>query len=125
MKSDNRVKAKKTLSQPSAARLARAEAEDRMDKEWLEQCLRAWSKYAKGRGLTGFEAFMAATDAPVPPQPPGFRRRQEYCNRCGQRTEMNHDYDAHYCGRCNRWIDSTCRDPHCVYCSKRPERPMP
>jgi len=125
MRRDKRVKTKKALRQPSAARLARAEAEDRMDEEWLEQSLRAWSKYAKERGLTGFDAFMAAKDAPVLPQPPGFRRRREYCNRCGQRTERNEDYDAFFCGRCNRWMESKCGDPGCMYCSKRPERPVP
>jgi ribosomal protein S27AE len=96
-----------------------------MDEEWLERCLRVLSKLVEESGLPWFEALLASKDSPFPPRPAGFRRRQEYCNRCGQRTEMNHDYDALFCGRCNRWIDSKCLDPGCMFCSKRPERPVP
>jgi hypothetical protein len=125
MRIDKRVKAKKVLRQPSAARLARAEAEDRMDAEWIKQGLRVLDKFAKERGLPWFEAFLVVDRPPLPPRPAGFERRQRYCNRCGQRLLMNNEFDALYCGRCNRWIDSTCSDPRCVYCSKRPARPVP
>jgi ribosomal protein S27AE len=125
MRIDKRVKAKKVLRQPSAARLARAEAEDRMDAEWSKQWLRVLNKFAKERGLPWFEAFLAVDRPPLPPRPAGFERRRDYCNRCGQRTSMSDEFDALYCGRCNRWIDSKCSDPHCSYCSKRPVRPLP
>ena len=125
MRINKRVKAKKVLQQPSAARLARAEAEDRMDMEWLEECLRVLHKVAKERGLPWFEAFLAVDHPPLPPRPTGFERRRDYCNRCEERLLMSDEFDALYCGRCNRWIESTCSDPRCSYCSKRPERPVP
>jgi hypothetical protein len=125
MRSDKQVKVKKVLRQPSAARLARAEAEDRMDAEWSEQWLQVLFKFAKERGLPWFEAFLAVDRPPLPPRPAGFGRRRDYCNRCDQRTSMSDEFDALYCGRCNRWIDSKCSDPHCSYCSKRPARPLP
>ena len=101
MRSDNRVKAKKVPRQPSAARLARAEAEDRMDAEWGEQWRQALNKVAKERGLPWFEAFLAVDRPPLPPGPVGFERRQEYCNRCDQRLLMNDEFDALYVGRCD------------------------
>lgn len=125
MKTDKRVKAKNVPRQPSAARLARAEAEDRMDEEWGKRCSRVLSKFTKERGLPWFKAFIAVDRPPLPPRPAGFGRRQRYCNRCGQRTSMNDEFDALYCGRCNRWVDSKCSDPSCMYCSKRPARPVP
>ncbi|MGA2660504.1 MAG: hypothetical protein ABSH34_23640 [Verrucomicrobiota bacterium] len=124
MRRDKQTRARRTPRRPSAARLACAEAEDRLDEEWWEQCKRVWRNLENERGLTGFDVFLAFMKT-VPPRPPGFERRREHCNRCGQRTEMNHDYDALYCGRCNRWIESKCSDPACMYCSKRPERPVP
>jgi hypothetical protein len=125
MRTDKRAKAKKVLRQPSAARLARAEAEDRMDAEWGEQWLRVLFKFAKERGVPWFEAFLAVDRPPLPPRPAGFERRRDYCNRCGQPIELDWDYDAHFCRSCNRWIDSKCSDPQCSYCSKRPVRPLP
>jgi hypothetical protein len=125
MRSDKRVKAKKVPRQPSAARLDRAEEEDSMDAEWSEQWRQALNKFAKERGLPWFEAFLAVDRPPLPPRPAGFERRQEYCNRCDQRLLMSDEFDASYCGRCNRWIDSKCSDPQCGYCSKRPARPVP
>ena len=125
MKTDKRVKTKKVPRQPSAARLARAEAEVRMDAEWGEQWLQVLFKFAKERGVPWFEAFLAVDRPPLPPRPAGFERRQEYCNRCDQRLLMSDEFDALYCGHCNRWIDTRCSDPRCVYCSKRPARPVP
>ena len=125
MRSDKEAKAEKAIRQPSAARLARAEAEDRMDAEWLEQCLRVLSKLVEESGLPWFEALLASKDSPFPPRPAGFKRRQEYCNRCGQRTSMSDEYDALYCGRCNRWIESKCNQAGCVFCRCRSARPLP
>ena len=106
-----------------AARLARAEEEDRLDAAWLERCL-ALTKAAQERGLAWFEALLAVQES-LPPRPAGFERRRDYCNRCGQQLLMSDEFDALYCGRCNRWVDSKCSDPRCVYCSKRPARPVP
>ena len=124
MRSRKRIE-DKVPGRPSAARLARAAAEDRVDAEWGERWDRALQKFVDERGLTGFDVFLAIKDAPLPPPPAGYAQRREYCNRCGQRTEMNPDYDALYCGRCNRWIESKCGDPCCEFCSNRPECPMP
>ena len=121
---DKQVKAKKAPRRLSADRLARAEAEDRMDAEWVKQWLRVLNQFAKERGLPWFEAFLAVNRPPLPPRPAGFERRREYCNRCDQRLLMSDEFDALYCGRCNRWIESKCADPHYLYCSKRPERPI-
>ena len=125
MRIDTRAKAKKVPRQPSAARLARAEAEDRLDAEWGEQCLRALNKLAKEHGLPWFEALLAMKRTPLSKRPPGFEERRQYCNRCSQRISMSDEFDALYCRRCNRWIESKCADPHCPYCSRRPARPMP
>jgi len=107
-----------------AARLARAEEEDRLDAAWLEHCL-TLTQAAQERGIPWFEAFLAVDCPPLPPRPAGFERRHEYCNRCDQRLLMNDEFDALYCGRCNRWVDSKCSDPICMYCGKRPARPLP
>ncbi len=124
MRINKRVKAKKALRQPSAARLARAETEDRMDEEWHEECNRVLNKFAKERGLNCLDALIAADRPPLPPRPAGFEFRREFCNRCGERTMMSDEFDTLYCGRCNRWIESACSDPICAYCGKRPERPL-
>ena len=125
MKIDKRVKAKKVRRQPSAARLARAEAEDSRDAEWIKRGIGVLNKFAKERGILWFEAILAADCPPLPPRPADFERRRDYCNRCGQGTTMSDEFDAPYCRRCNRWVDSKCSDPRCVYCSKRPARPLP
>lgn len=106
-----------------AARLARAEEEDRLDEAWLEQSL-ALTKAAQERGLAWFEAVLAVQGS-QPPRPTGYELRKQICNRCGQPIEMNWDFDALFCRSCNRWIESKCADPHCSYCSKRPVRPLP
>ena len=109
---------------PLAARLARAEAEDRLDAAWLEQCCRLCGEVAKERGLTELEAFLALAGQ-LAPRPAGFEQRRQFCNRCGRRTEMNWDFDALFCRRCNRWIESTCAQPDCGFCHRRPAKPLP
>lgn len=106
-----------------AARLARAEEEDRLDAAWLEQTL-ALTKAAQERGLAWFEALLAVRES-LPPRPEGFERRQQFCNRCGQPIEMNWDFDAHFCRGCNRWTESTCSQADCRFCRPRPPKPLP
>ena len=113
------------LRMASAARLARADEEDRIDAEWLELWLRALNNFAEERGLTGVDIFLAIPDAPLPQRPPGYGQRRKYCNRCGQRTEMDDHYDALFCRRCNRWLESECPDPDWQSCGRRPDRPQP
>ena len=113
---------KVVLRRASAARLRRARAEDRLDAMWLERSL-ALTTAAQERSLAWFEALMAVQES-LPPRPEGFEQRQRRCNRCGNATEMNHDFDALYCRQCNRWIDAKCSDPACQFCSGRPKRPL-
>ena len=77
MRIEKQVEAKKVLRQPSAARLTRAEAEDRMDAKWSKQWLRVLNKSANERGLPWFEAFLAVDRPPLPPRPAGFERRRD------------------------------------------------
>lgn len=125
MRIDKPVKAQKALQRPSAVRLARAKAQDRRDAEWAEKWLRVLNKFAQERGLPWFEAFLAVDRPPLPPCPAGFERRRDYCNRCGQRLLMSDEFDALYCGRCNRWVDSRCSQPDCGFCRRRPAKPLP
>lgn len=105
-----------------ASRLARAEEEDRLDAAWLEQSL-ALIEAAEERGFAWFEAVLAVHES-LPPRPAGFEQRRRICNRCGQATEMNHDFDALFCRGCNRWIESKCSNPDCQFCARRPARPL-
>jgi hypothetical protein len=106
-----------------AARLARAEEEDRLDEAWLEQVL-ALTKAAQGRGLAWFEAVLAVQPS-LPPRPTGYELRKQICNLCGQPIEMNWDFDALLCRSCNRWVESTCSQPDCGFCRRRPPKPLP
>jgi len=106
-----------------AARLARAEEEDRLDAASLEQSL-ALTKDAQERGLAWFEAVLAMQPS-LPPRPEGFEQRRQFCNRCGQPIEMNWDFDALLCRSCNRWVESTCSQPDCGLCRLRPPKPLP
>jgi len=106
-----------------AARLARAEEEDRLDAAWLEQSL-ALIKAALERGLVWFEAILAVQGT-LPSRPAGFEQRQQFCNRCGEQIEMNWDFDALFCRTCNRWVESTCPQLDCRFCRSRPAKPLP
>lgn len=33
-------------------------------------------------------------------------------------------YDAYYDEDTNEWLESTCDDPNCEYCSIRPKKPL-
>jgi len=115
MKSDKQAK----------ARIAQAEAEDAADAAWLAECQKIQSRVGSEHpGLAWYEVAGIACKE-FPPQPAGFRERRTQCNRCGQKLELHPDYDAQFCRRCNRWIESRCLDPQCEFCSHRPERPLP
>lgn len=47
------------------------------------------------------------------------------CAVCGQPQVFYEEYDAFFCPRCNKWIDSKCGDSTYSYCSKRPDTPLP
>ena len=59
---------------------------------------------------------------------------QELTERClicdqavwvsGYENNRHHvGYDAKFCRACDTWLESTCPDPRCQYCSRRPNRP--
>ena len=53
----------------------------------------------------------------------GFHSGRE-CSNCGQKTVYQiYKYDAWCCISCNEWLDATCEDPKCPFCSKRPVTP--
>ena len=46
------------------------------------------------------------------------------CPKCGQQTIFQIDeYDSWCCITCNEWLDTTCGDPNCPFCSQRPQTP--
>lgn len=46
------------------------------------------------------------------------------CNCEAPDTDYNEEYDARFCKRCDRWLETACDDPHCTYkCTTRPEKP--
>lgn len=46
------------------------------------------------------------------------------CKKCGTTNCYNEKYDAYFCSKCNKWLESVCRDPNCDYCTERPKKPM-
>lgn len=107
--------------------LARAAAEDDMDRRWQQEAAEAMERVTRewAGDPNDFAGRLQALILAPPPQPPGFQDRLHRCNRCGRLTELSLDFDAHYCGHCNRWVESKCRDVNCRLCSRRPERPLP
>lgn len=45
---------------------------------------------------------------------------------CKEDCKKNYseEYDAYYCETCNKWLEDTCGDDSCEYCTKRPEYPV-
>src|SRR5579859_1008227 len=77
---------KAALKQATAARLARAQVEDRLDAAWLEQCRQLQCQAAKESGGPGPESPLAWMSAKLPPRPAGFGQRRDFCNRCDDPT---------------------------------------
>lgn len=62
-----------------------------------------------------------------PPRKPGFRvslspEHDRRCS-CGTLVDYSHPYDAKFCRRCDRWLETRCSDRGCEFCAKRPTRP--
>ena len=55
--------------------------------------------------------------------------RTEWVDRktleCEEHGELSRSdrHDAYFCEECDRWAEDRCSDPHCGYCSERPDRP--
>ncbi len=46
------------------------------------------------------------------------------CPRCQNGLSHSERFDSDYCKKCNVWIEMTCDDPGCGFCSKRPDHPV-
>ena len=56
---------------------------------------------------------------PPSSEPPVRERR---CS-CGELADFLYTYDAEFCPRCDRWLDTRCGDAGCEFCGNRPKRP--
>ena len=45
------------------------------------------------------------------------------CQQCKNKVEYNTQYDAYYCQSCDNWLEDTCSDSECEFCSQRPAHP--
>ena len=54
----------------------------------------------------------------------GDIQQDKFCSGCKSNLIYYDDYDSYFCPQCNRWTETKCSDPHCKYCSNRPERPL-
>ena len=46
-----------------------------------------------------------------------------YCKTCGSEIKYSNKFDSFYCELCNKWLEKTCNDPSCEFCSSRPSKP--
>lgn len=54
----------------------------------------------------------------------GQIEQEKCCSTCKFNLIYYDEYDAYFCLKCNRWIESKCSDTSCKYCSKRPGKPL-
>ena len=113
---------KSVLRKLSAARLRRARQDDRTDEAWWRKVHEVWATAREQSGLVGFDLLEIVVPK-LPPHPPGWFQRRQFCNRCGERIIRNEQHDAYYCPGCLRWIEPQCGDSHCPFCSRRPRKP--
>jgi hypothetical protein len=57
------------------------------------------------------------------PPPPKKKRRPD-CTECKRAGILNTKFDSYFCEHCNIWLESACEDANCIFCPKRPEKPM-
>ena len=48
----------------------------------------------------------------------------DVCSKCGTKQIYYEKYDAYFCPTCNQWLENTCPDPKCDFCTKRPSKPL-
>ncbi len=49
---------------------------------------------------------------------------EEKCPCCGDETVfICIEFDAKFCIKCDKWLESQCSDPMCSYCANRPTKP--
>lgn len=44
--------------------------------------------------------------------------------KCGTTEVYYEKYDAYFCPKCNKWLESGCNDPNCEFCKDRPKKPL-
>ena len=50
--------------------------------------------------------------------------KKEVCFKCKSEVSYNKKFDCFYCIKCNIWLEPICEDLFCMFCKKRPLRPM-
>lgn len=45
------------------------------------------------------------------------------CPLCGADRGYSEEYDSIFCLSCDKWLESSCEDPGCEFCSSRPVKP--
>lgn len=43
--------------------------------------------------------------------------------KCDHEIELNEEFDAKFCVKCDEWIEKRCPDPTCSFCVNRPNKP--
>lgn len=46
------------------------------------------------------------------------------CPSCGANKYYNDKYDALFCLKENKWLETGCHDPECEFCKDRPDKPI-
>ncbi|MBS3067988.1 HEAT repeat domain-containing protein [Candidatus Micrarchaeota archaeon] len=46
------------------------------------------------------------------------------CPDCEATQWYSMKYDAYFCKKCNKWLETGCKDPECKFCLERPKRPL-
>lgn len=45
------------------------------------------------------------------------------CPKCRKHRKYSYRFDAFFCEEGNVWLDHSCLDRECIFCSERPPRP--
>jgi len=51
------------------------------------------------------------------------KKRIPVCKDCMGDGERNEKYDAYFCKKCDRWLETGCDDKECEFCPGRPNKP--
>jgi hypothetical protein len=50
-------------------------------------------------------------------------KSKNFCEDCGDKKRYSDEFDAFYCEKCNKWLESICDDTNCEFCIRRPQTP--
>ncbi len=76
---------------------------------------------AEGLSIIGYGRSSVAIDGEVIT---GWMDKGNECPQCNAPLIYYEDYDGTFCPECNVWLSSTCCDPECDFCTKRPSHPL-